>query len=84
MAERKQSASLSCEEYTQLASLRMETRVSWRDRLRMLWHEVQCVYCRRFVAQLKRIRQLLRNEVVAKPMPPELRVKIQNGLREKP
>lgn len=83
MAERKKN-SLSCEEFTALASTRMEQGISWPDRLRMLWHEIQCVYCRRFVAQLTRIRSLLRTEGPAVPMPPEIRIRLKEKLRNKP
>jgi len=83
VAEHKKH-SLSCEEFATLASTRMEQGVSWSDRLRMLWHEIQCVYCRRFVTQLKRIRNLLRAEVPAAPMPPEIRTRLRQKLRTKP
>lgn len=83
MAEHKKSA-LSCEEFARLASTRMESGVTWSDRLRMLWHEIQCVYCRRFVAQLKRIRGLMRADAPAAAMPEDMRLKIEKQVRNRP
>ena len=83
MAENKKSG-LSCEEFATLASTRMEQGVSWSDRLRMLWHEIQCVYCRRFVAQLKRIRGLMRADAPAEAMPEDMRLKIEKQVRNRP
>jgi len=59
MAEKKPLIGMPCEEFTQLASQNFETPVGFRDRLRMFWHRIACVYCRRFLAQLKRIHSLL-------------------------
>ena len=82
MAEHRTSG-LTCEEFAALASTRMESGVSWSDRLRMLWHEIRCVYCRRFVAQLKRMRSLLRAEAPAAAMPETIRQRIHKRIRNR-
>lgn len=74
---------MPCEEFTQLASGGFEQPIGFRDRLRMLWHKIECVYCRRFLAQVKRIRVLLATTKTEKPMPPEMRAQLKKRLGDK-
>jgi hypothetical protein len=71
---------MPCEEFTELASQNFETPVSFRDRLRMLWHRIECVYCRRFLAQLKRIHYLLTAPPPEQPMPDAMRESLRRKL----
>ena len=80
MAEKKPLTGMPCEEFTQLASSGLEKPVGFRNRLRMLWHQIECVYCRRFVRQLKRIHGLLAQPEPEKPMPGEMRTKLHKHL----
>ncbi len=71
---------MPCEEFTKLASAGFEKKIVFRDRLRMLWHRIECVYCRRFLAQMKKIRGLLTAPARQQPMPPAMRRHIQGKL----
>lgn len=73
---------MPCEEFTQLASGAFEQPIGFRNRLRMLWHKIECVYCRRFVTQLARIRRLLASEPPVKAMPAAMRDKIKLNLKD--
>lgn len=42
------------------ASDYIDGQLSWRDRLRVHFHLLICVHCRRFVQQLKLVRKVLR------------------------
>ncbi|MBL8033722.1 MAG: hypothetical protein JNJ69_08485 [Leptospiraceae bacterium] len=77
MAKRKPLTGMPCEEFTTLASHGLEGKISWWDRLRMLWHKIECVYCRRFVQQLQRIRSLLAQEKSDEKMPEPMKEKIR-------
>jgi len=82
LAEKKPLTGMRCEEFTQLASGGFEQPISFRNRIRMLWHKIECVYCRRFLAQLTRIRRLLISEPPVKAMPATMRDKIKMNLKD--
>lgn len=71
---------MPCEEFTQLASHSFEVKIGFRNRMRMLWHKIECVYCRRFFTQLKKIRGLLISGNAAAEMPADMRQKIKGKI----
>jgi hypothetical protein len=81
LAEKKPLTGMPCEEFTTLASGGFEGKIGFRDRLRMLWHRIECVYCRRFLAQLKKIKGLLKVPPPPDPMPAAMRKKIHGKLQ---
>ena len=42
------------------ASDYLDGQLGWRDRLRVRFHLFICVHCRRFIQQLKQVREVLR------------------------
>ena len=52
---------LSCQDLSHHhASDYIDGQLGWRDRLRVHFHLLICVHCRRFVQQLKLVRKVLR------------------------
>lgn len=72
---------MPCEEFTALASARFEKPVTFKSRLRMFWHQIECVYCRRFVNQITKIRSLLKREGRAPAMPAPMKTALARKLR---
>ncbi|AXS81412.1 zf-HC2 domain-containing protein [Dechloromonas sp. HYN0024] len=50
---------MSCKEATRLASLQMERKLSWLERLQFRLHLVICVGCRRTEKQFAFMRQAM-------------------------
>lgn len=51
---------VSCQEATRLMSLSMERRLSVRETIDLKMHLYLCVFCVRFLKQIKGLRQTLR------------------------
>lgn len=75
---------MNCEEYTHLASLSQDAPIRWRTRVGMIKHQIICVYCRRFAAQLGKIRTLLKCASVEPAMPLAMRKTLQHRLHTLP
>lgn len=57
---------LSCRELAHRhASDYLDGQLSWRARLGVRFHLMLCDNCRRFIAQLRKVRVLLRSESIA-------------------
>lgn len=82
MADKRPLTQMPCEEFALLASQRFETPVKLRDRLRMLWHRLICVYCRRLLTQMTRIRSLLGTDGNKPPMPTPMKAAIRKHLEK--
>lgn len=82
MADKKPLTRISCEEFAQLASHDFESPVNFRDRLRMLWHKIICVYCRRLLTQMTKIHRLLGKESKDAPMPAPMKTAIRKHLEK--
>ncbi len=78
--EKRTLTNMTCEEFTKLAS--SEGKRDFTQRLRMLWHKIICVYCRRFVGQWRRISQLLQRDAPPATMPNAMREDLQRRLRD--
>ena len=54
---------LSCRDLAHRhASDYLDGQLGWRARLGVQFHLIRCDYCRRFVAQLRKVRTLLRDK----------------------
>jgi hypothetical protein len=82
VAEGLNQKNLNCEEYTKLASQRLEVQISLQNRLRMLWHRFICVYCRRFSRQLAQMRKLLHRAGAERPMPEPMKTRLRKKLAQ--
>lgn len=52
--------SISCKEASRLASLTMDTELSFMQRLSLKYHHAVCKHCKQFARQLNYIRELSR------------------------
>lgn len=82
MADKKPLTHMRCEEFAMLASQGFETPMHFRDRLRMLWHKIICVYCRRLLTQMIKIRRLLDTGGEKVPMPEPMKTAIRKHLEK--
>lgn len=73
---------MPCEEFATLASRGFEQPVGTRDRLRMLWHKIICVYCRRLFTQMTKIHRLLGKSENQVPMPEPMKAAIRKHLEK--
>lgn len=55
------SFEINCLSATQLVERKLSTGLSVWDRLRLVYHQRLCVYCKNYETQSKRIDQALRN-----------------------
>lgn len=54
---------LNCRELAHRhASDYIDGQLGWRARLGVWWHLVRCDYCRRFIAQFRKVQTVLRNK----------------------
>lgn len=83
MAMPKWLQGVTCEEFSQTVTGEREKKPGLWLRLRMAWHLVLCVYCRRFLAQFRRIARLLRRDAAERPMPDAMRRELARKLGEK-
>jgi Putative zinc-finger len=77
----------TCRETTELASLAMDKRLPFADRIAMQLHLAMCTNCTRFVHQLKEMRRQFRIETAASDDTPgltqEARQRIASELQNK-
>jgi len=71
---------MSCREFSEHTSEQHEHPAGWVMRLRMAWHRLLCVYCRRLAQQWKAIRAMLRRVPPEATMPQAMREKIRRNL----
>lgn len=81
---------VNCKEVIELSSRALDSRLSWRDVLKMRLHFLVCTGCRRYHAQLRIIRRIMRNlaESVgadrhAESLSDGARLRIERTLRER-
>ncbi len=79
---------LNCRQVTRLVSKSMDTRLRWHQRLGIRLHLLYCVWCRRYAAHLRFLRQAARklaSEAESNPshtLSDEARERIRTQLRE--
>jgi hypothetical protein len=71
---------MTCREFSEQTSAQYERHSGWLVRLRMAWHRLLCVHCRRLAQQWKAIRAMLRREPPEATMPQAMREKIRRNL----
>ena len=71
---------MSCREFSEHTSEQHEQPAGWAMRLRMVWHRLLCVYCRRLAQQWQSIRRAIRSEPVQQVMPEAMREKIRSKI----
>ncbi|MFZ5630156.1 MAG: hypothetical protein ACOY5B_13580 [Spirochaetota bacterium] len=71
---------MSCREFSEHTSATHDHPAGLWVRLRMAWHHLLCVYCRRLARQWLSIRETLRREPPAVTMPDPLKEKIRRNL----
>lgn len=69
---------LKCKDVVARADDYVDRCLSWRERLAMGWHLVQCAYCRLYVAQLRLLVKALRG--YGKPASAEVVEKIMRRI----
>jgi hypothetical protein len=81
---------LTCKEASFLASKKMDSPLTWRERFGLRLHISLCSICRAYLADLKRLRLMLRRAGVAGQtpllanvqLPEQARARIQQALHE--
>lgn len=80
---------LNCKDATRLISDSLETKLSVRQRMGLLFHIVLCGMCRRFRSNITKLRirirksrgQLSQINVGSTPMPPETKTRLEEVIK---
>ncbi len=78
---------LNCRQVTRLVSQSMDARLPWHQRLAVRLHLLYCVWCRRYTAQIRFLRQAARtladdeNGVPTRKLSEQARQQIQARLQ---
>ncbi len=71
---------MSCREFSEHSSAAHDHPAGISLRLRMAWHRLFCVYCRRLTQQWQSIRRAIRSEPVQQTMLEAMREKIRSKI----
>jgi hypothetical protein len=71
---------MSCKEFSEHTSSAHDHPTGLLMRLRMAWHRLWCVYCRRLARQWQLIRETLRRETPEARMPGTMRERLRRKL----
>ena len=79
---------LNCRQVTRLVSRSLDARLPWPQRLGVRLHLLYCVWCRRYVAQVRFLREATRQlarkaeDAPAVTLPPQAREHVRARLRQ--
>ncbi len=64
-----------------LASKKQEGKITLMERLKLAFHNVMCVYCKRFEQQAKIIARRVKQTSVDRRMPDEAKKTVKNAIK---
>jgi hypothetical protein len=74
---------LNCRHVTRLVSQSMDAKLPWHHRVAVRIHLLYCVWCRRYAAQIRFLRQAAKEIAGAANLEPKLSVEAKEQMRQR-